>query len=1147
VLELARLVGYALRPGVAATTYLAYGVEDKFIGVAEIPVGAKSQSLPGPGELPQVFETAEKLEAKAKWNRLKLRMSKPQQIIANSLAGGSVEIVYFAGTTTGLNPNDLLLFDFGYAQVTRFVRAVEPLPDATQPELSRTRVTLQSVAPRVRAMREVADAEGDIRERFDDLLSEVAAILEAHSDLAAFKVDVKREMAGRVLGQIKTLSAQLQASTDLTEINRLLQGGALPRLREERAMAEQSNYTRLHTWLDSLVTNLERLVETTIQREAGHGELATPGSSPARRNGSARNGSELPLFEANIATLLTGLERPTSVPPATALQQQRDLAATFAVEDGTANGGEASARSLNGRMVAARVVSADASLKTIGTFRPAFREPLSAAVSNAASSATATASLQVYVFRAKAAPYGSTAPKRARYDERKNLVGYSEWELTGTTYDSPESFMLEYSYAANEGYGQRVEFSVPMQDGKRASFSGAVPDDGEFSQSSADGRIKLTVSKPLSDGSRRIRITGQFERDLILWRADSNRRVVVSYTIGSDTRKLDLGDKERRYLSFAQNARQHVLVNAIYDRADSATVRLTERLTSATVLPLDAPYDRIVPETWVAVFRPNERQPRIAQVIAAENTAIADFNLAAKVAQLTLSAPWRTGNETMLSDIRGVTVFAQSEALALAEEPIGDPIGKGSGQDEVVLDDLYDGLEEGRWAIVAGERTVQDVGLPGVKAAELVMLAGVAHRVIENLPGDTTHTYVRFDKPLEYQYKRETVVIYGNVVKATHGDTRSETLGAGDGSKALQAFTLRQPPLTHVPSPTPAGAESTLKVYVNDVQWHEADALAGLGLRDRTFITKTDDDGKSTVVFGNGAQGARLPTGLDNVKAAYRNGIGAPGNVKAEQISLLVTRPLGAKDVINPLLASGGADRETRDQARTNAPLAVMALDRLVSVQDYQDFTRVFAGIGKASAARLPFAGAEYVHVTIAGAGDIPIERTSDLYRNLVRALRQYGDPHQPIRVDARELALLVISAKVRTLPDYLWEPVAIKIRAALYEAFSFEKRELGQDALLSEAIVAIQSVEGVQYVDVDVCDAIPEKVHDKTLAARRLITPKEITEAVKKMAQPSADNQQPKPRVKAKLAHEDKGVIAPAGLTFLSPAVPDTLIINRI
>ena len=45
----------------------------------------------------------------------------------------------------------------------------------------------------------------------------------------------------------------------------------------------------------------------------------------------------------------------------------------------------------------------------------------------------------------------------------------------------------------------------------------------------------------------------------------------------------------------------------------------------------------------------------------------------------------------------------------------------------------------------------------------------------------------------------------------------------------------------------------------------------------------------------------------------------------------------------NHVLPDGGADRDSRDQARHNIPMAVMALDRLVSVKDYADFARTYA------------------------------------------------------------------------------------------------------------------------------------------------------------------------------------------------------------
>src|SRR6185369_9147804 len=181
-------------------------------------------------------------------------------------------------------------------------------------------------------------------------------------------------------------------------------------------------------------------------------------------------------------------------------------------------------------------------------------------------------------------------------------------------------------------------------------------------------------------------------------------------------------------------------------------------------------------------------------------------------------------------------------------------------------------------------------------------------------------------------------------------------------------------------------------------------------------------------------------------------------NVKARQISAPVTRPLGVKGVINLLRATGGADREDRDQARRNAPTTVMALDRLVSVQDYEDLARTYAGVARASAVRLTDGRRQIVHLTIAGADDIPIAPTSDLFINLRQALHQFGDPYQNIQVAVRKLKFLLVSAKVRLLPDYQWEFVEPAIRAALLKHFGFAQRELAQDALASEALSVIQA-----------------------------------------------------------------------------------------
>lgn len=585
------------------------------------------------------------------------------------------------------------------------------------------------------------------------------------------------------------------------------------------------------------------------------------------------------------------------------------------------------------------------------------------------------------------------------------------------------------------------------------------------------------------------------------------------------------------------------------------------------VIFLDAAYDNIQSgqESYVVLQNPNgatvfSKKSEIETFgnINAMVMSRTAYGYTGKTTMITLSEPWRIDpgaeddGRQWESILYGTVVYAQSEELPMALEPLPQEIK----EKEIELADLYNGLKAGQWLIISGERTdIPDV--TGVRDSELLMLDHV-QQIDATSPNDKTHSKLILANDLRYKYDRNKVTIYGNVVKATHGETRNEVLGSGDASQALQSFTLKQPPLTYVPAANPRGVESTLHVRINDVEWHEAENLVELGPTDHKFITRTSDDDKTTAIFGTGKWGARLPTGIENVKAVYRNGIGKAGNVKAEQISLLATRPLGVKEVINPLRASGGADKESRDQARKNVPLKVLALDRLVSTQDYADFARTFAGIGKASAARLSDGRRQLVHVTIAGANDIPIEKTDDLYRNLVKALRDFGDPHLPVQVELRELLLIVISANVRILPDYLWESVAKKIRTKLLDTFSFERRELGQDVLFSEVISAVQSVEGVAYVDVDTLRGIPEKIPDEqNPGKRRLLTPAEIVERI---TEPLKDDQgniirddqgnpikEPLTRLTVNLADFEGGSIRPAQLAFLSPEVEATLILNEV
>ncbi|HYW47852.1 MAG TPA: putative baseplate assembly protein [Bryobacteraceae bacterium] len=401
--------------------------------------------------------------------------------------------------------------------------------------------------------------------------------------------------------------------------------------------------------------------------------------------------------------------------------------------------------------------------------------------------------------------------------------------------------------------------------------------------------------------------------------------------------------------------------------------------------------------------------------------------------------------------VRTTAAFVQSQQQTFAEYPVTDDIPAGS--QALMLNGMVPGLTPGQAVALTGTRS----DAPGVTVSEILLLQDIVH--------DGGFTTLEFTEGLEFGYQRQTVTLTANVAAATEGGTIAvpEVMGSGDASQVNQSFVLKSSPLTYVSAATPSGAASTLEVRVNDLLWTEAPSLYGLGPDDQQYITRRSDDGTTTVIFGDGVTGARLPTGQNNIAATYRTGIGTDGNVAAGSLSILQTRPAGIRGVTNPLQASGGADPEDLDHARSNAPLTVLTLDRIVSLEDYEDFAAAFAGIGKAQAIPLWDGETGLVHLTVAGIEGAPVDPTSQLYLSLTAAIDAARDPVQQVRVASYLPVLFHLAAAVIIdVPRYVAADVLAAVESALAAAFSFDQRAFAQPVAAAEVIAAIQAVPGV-------------------------------------------------------------------------------------
>ena len=467
-------------------------------------------------------------------------------------------------------------------------------------------------------------------------------------------------------------------------------------------------------------------------------------------------------------------------------------------------------------------------------------------------------------------------------------------------------------------------------------------------------------------------------------------------------------------------------------------------VADSTRVQLDHAYAGIGPGS-LAVLEDGTTQVALTVNDTVDRSAVA-FSMTAKVTELDLRQGG--GQAAALGGFtrRGTTVFCDSEALVLADLPIAEPVGGST----VALDRIYLGLAAGQPVAVSGSRA----DLPGVSTTEIATIAAVA------VAGNTT--VLTLQGSLAFTYDVGSVRVCANVAPATHGATvGAETLGSGDATAAFQSFTLRQPGLTFVADGSAGGTRTTLQVRVNGEAWTEVPSLYGTGPGDRVYATWLDETGRTRVVFGDGASGAQLPTGA-GVVATYRAGTGSAGLVDAGAVSLLMTRPLGVRSVLNPVPTADAADPETPDMLRQTAPLHVLTLDRVVSLSDYRDYALAYPGITKAVATWQVGVRNRSVLLTVAGAGGAAVRPDGPLARSLLAAVRAAGDPRVGVALGAFAPVFFRVGAELTVGPALVREDVAAAVGAALQAAFALAGRAIGQPVWQSEVVAAIQSVRGV-------------------------------------------------------------------------------------
>ncbi|MDJ0807568.1 MAG: putative baseplate assembly protein, partial [Gammaproteobacteria bacterium] len=315
---------------------------------------------------------------------------------------------------------------------------------------------------------------------------------------------------------------------------------------------------------------------------------------------------------------------------------------------------------------------------------------------------------------------------------------------------------------------------------------------------------------------------------------------------------------------------------------------------------------------------------------------------------------------------------------------------------------------------------------------------------------------------------RHACILYANVARATHGETQPEKiLGSGDASQTQPSFDLPPEKISWVADPEFAsGVRADLTLRVGQRVWQQVENLAHSGAEDHDYQVEVDEDGLLSVQFGDGRNGRRLPTGVDNVRVRYRTGYGEAGNLDANALVKIARPHRLIEDFVAPLASAGGAEKESAESMRESAPATVLALQRAVSLDDFTHLAAHHSMVWQARAfEKMPDRPARpLIEVVVVAAGGATFNPGSETALLIQNYLQEHSIPGTPVSVIS--YAPLLLDLKVSIMVDeaaFDKKQVAQAVQDQLATGLALKQRRLGQPLFRSEVIALLEQVEGVE------------------------------------------------------------------------------------
>ena len=317
-------------------------------------------------------------------------------------------------------------------------------------------------------------------------------------------------------------------------------------------------------------------------------------------------------------------------------------------------------------------------------------------------------------------------------------------------------------------------------------------------------------------------------------------------------------------------------------------------------------------------------------------------------------------------------------------------------------------------------------------------------------------------------------------VTAYEGNSVSEVLGSSDSS-ADQRYELSSAPLALNPDGT-SSLVVTVTAGMIDTVWQEVDNFLESGSTDTHYRIEIDENDIVTVIFGDGVNGDIPAAGVNNITTVYRVGGGHGGNqVAINKLTKLIGSYSFVSSVTNPAKPTGGADRESVEQAKLNAPLSLRALNRAVTHSDYQALALEVPGVLHAFAYRSASSFEEHIVIATGGSNPVPAgswDPYTTIGTGLIGAVGDYIEERKTtptiVYIDPVRMIEIDLVVSVYLLAGVKRDTALRVIEDEVLAVFEPEAQVLGRQVPLSRVHQVIEDLAGVDYPDVVRMQRIP-------------------------------------------------------------------------